>query len=54
MKRDSHASPFAHTFTITTLALSLQPKEGLVKLWAKREARELHLVFPRMQKNVRE
>ncbi len=38
----------------TTLALRLRPKQGLVRLRSKREAHESHLMFPKVQKNVRE
>jgi hypothetical protein len=39
---------------IATLALGLRPRQGLTKVRAKCEGRELHFVFPRMWKNVRE
>ncbi len=39
---------------VVTLALGLQPRQGLARLWAKREARESHLMFPRVQNNVKE
>ncbi len=41
-------------FHVTTLALGPQPKQRCAKLWAKREARESHLMLPKVQKNVRE
>jgi hypothetical protein len=41
-------------FDVTTLALGSQPRQGLTRVWAKREARESHLMLPRVQKNVRE
>jgi hypothetical protein len=39
---------------VATLALSLQPRQGLAKVWAKTEARESHFVFLRMLESVRE
>jgi hypothetical protein len=39
---------------VVTLALGSRPKQGLARLWAKREAQESHLMFPGVQKNVRE
>jgi hypothetical protein len=39
---------------VATLALGLQPRQGLARLWAKREARESHLMFPGVQNNVKE
>jgi hypothetical protein len=30
---------------VTTLTLGSQPRQGLVKVWAKREARESHLML---------
>jgi hypothetical protein len=39
---------------VTTLTLGLRPRQGVVRLRAKKEARELHLVLPRVQKSVRE
>jgi hypothetical protein len=39
---------------VATLALGSQPKQGLVRLWAKEEAWGSHLMLPRVQKNVRE
>jgi hypothetical protein len=39
---------------VATLALGSQPRQGLVRLRAKREAWESHLVFSRMEKRVRE
>jgi len=41
-------------FAIATLALGLRPRQGLVRLRAKREARGSHFMFPGVQKNVRE
>jgi len=34
------------SFFITTLALGLRPRQGLARLWAKREAWESHLMLP--------
>ncbi len=39
---------------VTTLDLGSRPKQGLTRLEAKREAREPHLMFPGVQKNVKE
>jgi hypothetical protein len=39
---------------IATLALGSQPRQGLVRVRAKREAREAHFMFPGVQKSVRE
>jgi hypothetical protein len=44
-----HETPF-----IVTLTLGWQPKEGLAKVWAKREARESHFMFPRVYESVKE
>jgi hypothetical protein len=41
-------------FFVTTLALGLRPRQGLVKVWDKREAREAHLILLGVQENVRE
>jgi hypothetical protein len=40
--------------SITTLALGSWLKQGLARLRAKKEARESHLVLPRVQKSVKE
>jgi len=37
-----------HKLSIITLALGSRPSQGLVRVQAKREARESHLMFPRM------
>jgi hypothetical protein len=42
------------TKIIATLPLGLRPKQGLVKVQAKREAWELHFMLPGVQENVRE
>jgi hypothetical protein len=39
---------------IATLALSLWPRQGLVRVRDKREAQEAHLTFSGVQENVRE
>jgi hypothetical protein len=39
---------------VATLALGLWPRQGLARLWAKKEDRELHLMLMRVQKSVRE
>jgi hypothetical protein len=38
---------------VTTLNLGLQPRQGLARLWAKKEAKKSHLMLPRVQKNVK-
>jgi hypothetical protein len=38
---------------VATLALGSRPRQGLARLRAKKEARESHLVLPRVQKSVR-
>jgi hypothetical protein len=42
------------TYVVTTLALGSQPRQGLTRLRAQREARGSHLMFPGVQKSVRE
>jgi hypothetical protein len=39
---------------VATLALGSQPRQGLVRLWAKKEAKESHLMLLGEQKTVRE
>jgi len=39
---------------VATLALGLQPRQGLVKARAKKEARESHFMLLGVQKSVRE
>jgi hypothetical protein len=39
---------------VATLALSLQPRQGVVILWAKRKTPESHHMLPRVPKSVRE
>jgi hypothetical protein len=34
--------------SVVILALGLQPRQGLIKVWAKREAWESHLMLPGM------
>jgi hypothetical protein len=41
-------------YDVATLALSLRPRQGLVRLWAKKEAQKSYLMFPGVQKSVRE
>jgi hypothetical protein len=36
-----------HRWGITTLALSLRPRQGLAKVQAKSEARESHFMLPK-------
>ncbi len=43
----------SHTSLVATLTLGLQPRQGFIRLHAKKQARESHLVLPRVQKNVR-
>jgi hypothetical protein len=33
---------------VATLILGSQPKQGLAKVWAKREVQESHLMLPKM------
>jgi hypothetical protein len=37
-------------FNVTTLALGLWPRQGVARLWAKRETRESHNILPRVQR----
>ncbi len=39
---------------VATLALGLQPRQGLARVRAKREARESHFMFSGVQKSVKE
>jgi hypothetical protein len=39
---------------VATLALGFRPKQGLVRVRAKREAKESHIMLPGMYKSVRE
>jgi len=41
-------------WSVATLALGLQPKQGLVKVRAKYEAQESHSMFSKVQESVRE
>ncbi len=43
-----------YSVSVTTLALGLQPRQRLVRVWAKKEAQESHFMLPRVQKSVRE
>jgi len=46
---------FHYNITIVaTLALGLQPRQGLTKARAKREAWESRFMLPKVQENVRE
>jgi len=45
---------YSQSFSVTTLALGLQPRQGLARVWDKREAQEAHLILPGMQKSVKE
>ncbi len=42
------------TLGVITLALGSQPRQGLVRLWAKKEAQESHFALPKVQKNMRQ
>jgi len=39
---------------VATLALGLQPRQGFMKVWAKREAWESHFMLLGVQESVRE
>ncbi len=39
---------------VTTLALGLRPRQGLVKVRAKSEVQELHFMLPEVWESVRE
>jgi hypothetical protein len=39
---------------IETLTLGLQPRQGLVKVWAKSEAQELHVMLLVVWESVKE
>jgi hypothetical protein len=39
--------------SVATLTLGLRPNQGFTRVWAKREARESHLMLSRVQKSVR-
>jgi hypothetical protein len=51
MKEKEHELLMEH---VVTLALGLQPRQGLAKGWAKSEAQESHFMFSRMQESVKE
>jgi len=36
------------SFSVTTLALGSQPRQGLARVWDKKEPQEAHLIFPGM------
>jgi hypothetical protein len=42
------------SYVVATLALGLRPRQGLTRVWDKRETREAHIIFPGVQENVRE
>ncbi len=44
-KNKANVINWAERVTITTLALGSQPRQGLIKVRAKKEARESHLMF---------
>jgi len=39
---------------VVTLTLGSQPRQGLAKVWAKKEAQESHFMLPGVQESVRE
>jgi hypothetical protein len=39
---------FQNTMHVATLALGSRPKQGLAKVWAKKEAWESHLMISKM------
>jgi len=39
---------------VTILTLGSWPRQGLAKVWAKKEAQESHLMLPKVQENVRD
>ncbi len=45
---------FQHDTNVATLALSSRPRQGLARLWAKREAQRSHFMFLGVQKSVKE
>jgi hypothetical protein len=42
------------SFNVTTLALGSQPRQGLARVWDKKEAQKAHLILARMYESVRE
>jgi hypothetical protein len=42
------------TLIVATLALGSQLRQRLAKLWAKNEAQESHVMFPKEWESVRE
>jgi hypothetical protein len=45
--------PWIYIDGVATLALGSRPKQGLARVWAKREAPESNLMLPKVQKSVR-
>jgi hypothetical protein len=43
---------YSQDHVVVTLALGLQPRQGLARVRAKREARESYLMLPGVQKSV--
>jgi hypothetical protein len=39
---------------VATLVLGSQPRQGLARVWEKKEAREAHLILSGVQESVRE
>jgi hypothetical protein len=42
------------SLVVVTLALGSQPRQGVARLWAKKEAWESVCIFPGVQENVKE
>ncbi len=51
---DSLVSKSFERWIVVTLTLGLRPRQGFARLQANREARESHLMFPGVQKSVKE
>jgi hypothetical protein len=43
-----------HFFSVATLTLGSQPRQGLAKMWAKNEARKSHFMLLGVLESVRE
>jgi hypothetical protein len=50
----SYKAKISLSISVTTLALGLQPRQGFVKVRAKKETRESHFMLRKMQESVRE
>jgi len=42
-----------HSFSITTLTLGSRPRQGLARVRAKREVRDSHFMFSKVEESVR-